>query len=204
MAVIIPFPLERCRPALSMPSGHRAVIIPFPHRVTSPTSVAAVIVPKALSHKHVANTAKKTLISKVKIAQKQLGMPDDVYRAMLWVNFGVNSCKELDEQGLVRLISYFRSKGWQDKPSVGKSRDRHGRPKCLKTGNHPGAPIMSRIGALLTELGNLRGDYVPWDYAAGILKKHTGLDHLEQATTRELNNVMVALERTLFSEKARV
>jgi hypothetical protein len=124
----------------------------------------------------------------------------------LCVNFGVTSCTELDEQGLIRLISYFRSKGWQDKPAAAKNKpiDKHGKPKCLKIGNHPGAPIMARIGALLAELGNVRGDYVPWDYAAGILKKHTGLAHMEQATARELNGVMVALERTLNSERRRV
>jgi len=201
MAIIIPFPRERCRPAQPTPPGHKGKIIPFPRPAAAPAPVET---PKAgmLRRERTPRTGKNVLIAKVKIAQKQLGMPDDVYRTMLWINFGVSSCTELDEQGLVRLVRHFRSKGWQDKPSMKK--DRHGKPRCLKTGNHPGARVMARIGALLAELGNLRGDYVPWDYAAGILKKHTGLDHLEQATTQELNGVMVALERTLNSERRRI
>lgn len=194
MAVIIKFPLERCRPSQPMPARHRATVIPFPVR-TKPHCSDQEVNPyfKPIS------TTKKALIAKVKIAQKQIAMPDSAYRTLLFINFGVRSCTELDEQELVRLVGFFHSKGFRNKPS-NKTRGVHGKPRYLKKGS-PSASVMARIEELLKELGRIRGTYAPWDLAVSILKKNTGIDHLEQATFRELSGVLAALTRIVQSER---
>jgi phage gp16-like protein len=201
MAVILKFSIESTTPAQPVERGHQCLIIPFP-RLGRPLMETAP--EKPLKNNRQPNAGKPkgkrgVLISKVKIAQKQLGLCDADYRELLQLNFGVSSCTELDDTGLVRLISYFRSKGWQDKPV--KTRDRHGKPKSMKDASNPITPTLSRIEALLTNLGAARGRYVPWDYAAAILKKHTGLDCLDTATVSELQKIMIALERTLQYEQ---
>ena len=82
-----------------------------------------------------------------------------------------------------------------------KAKDRHGKPKSMKDASNPITPTLRRIEAILTNFGEARGRYVPWDYAAAILRKHTGLDCLDTATVGELQKVMIALERTLQSEQ---
>ena len=203
MASIVRFPIDKTAQASSQQEGHRCFVFPFPQQFVATTkksrktksAVAKVAKPK---------TRKSTLITKAKIAQKQLGIGDADYRILLQHNFGVNSCTELDGKGLIHLIEFYRSKGWQDQaPARATSRkkvqDRHGKPVCMRDAKNPATPFLERIEALLCEIGNCRGKYMPWDYAAGILKKQTGLDILDAATALELRNVMVALERTLHA-----
>lgn len=63
---------------------------------------------------------KKQLIQKVKIAQKQIGIPDDDYRELLENSYGVESCTKLTMQQLNGLIHHFQNHyGWKAK-SVSK------------------------------------------------------------------------------------
>lgn len=146
------------------------------------------------------NQQRRQLIAKVKIAQKELGINDADYRVLLDVNFGVSSCTELDDHGLVRLIAFLRSKGWKDR-SV-HVLDRHGRSTTLMHGgSHPTAPVMRKIEALLSELGKVKGKYVPWDYAASILKRQTGCNCLDATDVKSLCDVVAALNYTLKSAR---
>lgn len=196
---VLQFTKERVQSAQQTERGHHCQIIPFPHSPAAQVEKT----PTKPSKTGRAKTKRDTLIAKVKIAQKQLGLSDADYRFLLRTSFNVGSCTELDERGLVRLIAHFRSKGWQERPTAGKRKDRHGKPKGLKSRTNPAAPTLQRIEALLSELGKAKGEYVPWDYAAGILKKLTGLDNLDAASVLELRNVMVALENTLSSVQRR-
>ena len=146
------------------------------------------------------NTQRRQLIAKVKIAQKELGINETDYRVLLDVNFGVSSCTQLDDQGLVRLVTFLRSKGWKGRPA--HVLDHHGRPATLvHGGSHPTAPVMRKIEALLSELGKVKGEYVPWDYAASILKRQTGCDCLDAMDVKSLCDVVAALNYTLKSAR---
>lgn len=195
MKRVLPFTLKKDAPAQPPFKGHVSYRIPFPCQ--KPEGEEAPQKAKTSKPKKV-KTKKEKLITKVKIAQRQLGIPDEDYRVLLHMNFGVDTCKDLNEIGLVRLISHFRSKGWQDAPAK-KPIDRHGKPKIMKDASHPLTPTLQRIEALLSEIGRAKNKYMPWGYAAAILQKNTGVDSLEAATVRELQNVMVALENTLRS-----
>lgn len=202
MAVILKFSMEGIKPALPAERGHHCLIIPFPRlEITASENPS-----KSKRQPKVGKPEAKNRVlkAKVKIAQKQLGICDADYRELLRLNFGVSSSTELNKAELVRLISYFRSKGWQDRSAKGKPasvKDRHGKPKSMKDAFNPITPTLTRIEAFLANLGDVWDRYVPWDYAAGILKKHTGLDCLDTATVNELQKVMIALERTLKSEQ---
>lgn len=146
------------------------------------------------------NTQRRQLIAKVKIAQKELGINETDYRVLLDVNFGVSSCTQLDEQKLVQLVAFLRSKGWKGRPV--HAQDHHGRPATLvHGGSHPTAPVMRKIEALLSELGKVKGEYVPWDYAASILKRQTGCDCLDAMDVKSLCDVVAALNYTLKSAR---
>jgi Protein of unknown function (DUF1018). len=205
MGTIISFPAERCRPTQEVAHGHNCLFIPFPKQnqePAAPRKQAASRAKKAFVGGK-SKTKRTSLIAKVKIAQKQLGLSDDVYREILHMNFGVDSCTKLEERELVRLVSYFRTKGWDERPARKTKEDKHGKPLTMKDQKNPARPTLERIEAILAELGKARGRYMPWSYAAAILEKQTGLPRLEQATVRELQNVMVALENTLAVSRAK-
>ena len=137
--------------------------------------------------------ARKNLIARCKIIQRQLGIGDKQYRQILQTNFGVSSCTELDDACLLQLLEAYRVTMVEEE-LYKMAKDK---PQCMADSNNPLTPSLRRIEALLAEIGKVRGKYIPWSYAAGILRKNTGLDDLEAATVRELRGVMVALERTL-------
>lgn len=56
---------------------------------------------------------RRSLLAKVHIAKKDLGLDDDVYRDLLQREFGKRSAKSLTIVQLENLVDYFRSLGWQ-------------------------------------------------------------------------------------------
>jgi hypothetical protein len=159
MGTIISFPAERCRPTQEVAHGHNCLFIPFPKQnqePAAPRKQAASRAKKAFVGGK-SKTKRTSLIAKVKIAQKQLGLSDDVYREILRMNFGVDSCTKLEERELVRLVSYFRTKGWNERPARKTKEDKHGKPLTMKDQKHPARPTLERIEAILAELAR-QGD----------------------------------------------
>jgi phage gp16-like protein len=62
---------------------------------------------------------RRTLLAKIHIAKKDLGLNDDAYRAVLAAN-GVESSKDLDTKGLEKLITHFEKLGWVASPKRAK------------------------------------------------------------------------------------
>lgn len=68
------------------------------------------------------------LLAKIHIAKKELGLTDEVYRQILsdvcrplrGPEAGVPSAKDLDNGQALRLIRYFKDKGWQPKSKTKK------------------------------------------------------------------------------------
>lgn len=61
----------------------------------------------------------RKLQAKIKIAQKQLGMEDEIYRDILYRKFRVSSSKSLSDSQANVLIGIFKRRyGWMPKPSV--------------------------------------------------------------------------------------
>jgi len=147
---------------------------------------------------------RKGLLAKVHIAKKQLGLRDEDWRAILETRFEVDSSARLSLGQLENLVSYLERCGW--KPTTRrKVFDSHGKPH-VATHDDTGMGRegqMRKIEALLAELGQAEGHYMPWDYAAAILKHQTGLTRLEYADPIQLKGVIAALSRNITRMRKR-
>lgn len=132
-----------------------------------------------------ASAARRAMLAKIHIALKDLGIPDEDYRAMLDNLFGVASSAKLSPKQLDQLLDHLTKRGFvatkkgDAKPS-NSARNRQ--------------PMLDKIAALLTELGQLEGRHMPWTYAVGILKRQSSVMRLEWATPRQLRAVIAALD----------
>lgn len=133
--------------------------------------------------------SRRGLLAKVHVAKAQLGLDDDVYRAVL-ARHGVESSAALDIRGLEGLLAHFQDLGWSPAPPRAASRD----PRPRQPRAAPGREAqLSKIEALLSEKGRTEGGYVPWTYARAILKRQCGVERLEWATPEQLAAVIAAL-----------
>lgn len=142
--------------------------------------------------------ARRSLLAKVHIARKQLGLAPDEYQSILECRFNVASSAELDVPALHKLVAYFKSLGW--KP--GRGPGTRARQKAPHTIEHDETGqgrerYMAKIEALLADIGRLEGRFMPWAYASGILKRQTGLDRLEYATRGQLQAIISVLDKRL-------
>lgn len=174
-------------------------IIPFAPVNTAPTAPAPVnttapAVPAQRARNPLDKEQRRMMIAKVKVAQKQLGMDDATYRAMLDGLFGVDSCTRLNAGQLHQLILHLQQRGWQARR--GSARRGANRKKAVPA-NLSRSALMGKIEALLAEKGRVEGTHMPWAYAVGILKKqtHGAVVCLEHALESDLKGVIAALIR---------
>jgi len=141
---------------------------------------------------------RKGLLAKVHVAKCQIGMTDEEWRDFLRGRFDVDTSAALTVGALSALVGHLERLGWT--PSTPKrTKDSHGKPHILK---HDDAGMnrerqMGKIEALLSELGRIEGRYIPWSYAAAILKRQCGATRMEWADRDQLRDVIAALSRTL-------
>lgn len=64
---------------------------------------------------------RRSLLAKVHIAKKDLGLDDSAYRAVL-ARHGVESSKDLDTKGMEKLLTHFEKLGWVSTPKQAKPR----------------------------------------------------------------------------------
>lgn len=115
----------------------------------------------------------KGTIAAIKISQKNAGIDDATYRAML-AEFGVDSCTKLNWQQASELLEKLK----------GGKLNYPGRPKKTDI-----EPQLKKIEAQLTTLGK------PWGYAESILKRQYKIEKLEWATASQLRGVITALRK---------
>ena len=135
--------------------------------------------------------SRKSLLAKVHIARKDLGLGEDTYRAMLENLTGKASAAKLSVPELVRVVADLRKQGWQGqpkpkpKPKAKPTTGRDGKPKSRPEA----ATYLAKIEALLAEAGR------PWSYALGVAKRMYRAETLEWLTAEQMRGVMVALSR---------
>ncbi|MDI6755333.1 MAG: regulatory protein GemA [Thermodesulfobacteriota bacterium] len=66
------------------------------------------------------------LLAKIHIAKKELGLDEETYREVLSSEFGVRSSKDLNNAKALKLIRFFREKGWVPKSKPKKYDDQKG------------------------------------------------------------------------------
>ena len=123
------------------------------------------------------------LIAKIKIAQKELGMAEEAYRAMLLRITGKNSCAVMDIGELERVDAEMRRFGF--KPSTSTAREKHGRPHLRRT---TAAAMMDKVEALLAD-----GGY-HWNYAHAMARRMFGREKVEYLDNDQLHKLVAALQ----------
>lgn len=101
-------------------------------------------------------------LAMIHIAKKALGLDDETYRSMLFTVAHVNSSKELDYAGRLKILTHLKACGWKQKPPV----------KAKQKSPLAGEPQQKMIRGLWLEL-----------HSKGIV-----LDPSEKAISRFINN----------------
>ncbi len=135
---------------------------------------------------------KKSMIAKIKIAQKQLGLEDGAYRDILKRVTGEDSSTKLDEKQLEAVINELKRYGFKPtapakygrKPNIGKA---HASRKVK----------VEKIEALLADMGK------HWNYAHSIAKKVTKGEKeiVTFCSDEQLTKIISALTRTQQYQK---
>ena len=131
----------------------------------------------------------KKLIAKVKIAQKQLNMADDVYRDTLKRRFGKDSATKLTEPQLIRMVEHMEGLGFVDNSPK----------KKLPTQHHKNPQLNYMIGMWLMlgkrgEVENKSNEaLLVWCNNQDTLK--TPVDSLEWLTVKQKRELIEQLKK---------
>jgi phage gp16-like protein len=135
--------------------------------------------------------SRNSLLAKVHIAKKDLGLPDYVYRDIVFRiggKFCVNektrepSAGLMSDGALMALVAEFRALGWNPGPRPAE-KARPAQPKPRRET----APLLSKIEALLLDMG------LSWEYAHSIGYRMWQVRRLDWLRPDQLKAVAVAL-----------
>ena len=121
--------------------------------------------------------ARQRELGAIHIAAKQLGMDDDVYRAMLRQVAGVDSAGDLDATGRRAVLDHLRRIG-----AAPRGNQWRGRPKGDLS------PQLKKIEALLADNGR------PWGYAHAVARRICKVERVEWCDMAQLGKVIAALQ----------
>lgn len=131
------------------------------------------------------NHDRKSQLSMIHIAKKELGLDDDTYRSIvsLMSNGRTNSSGELDDGERSKLIDHFIGRGWK--------KQTHAKPEV----DAARTPIMGKVGALLADMK------LPWAYADGMAKKMFNKPKIQWCDHAQLSAIVTALVKLQESGK---
>ena len=121
---------------------------------------------------------RRSLIAKIKIAQKELGLDDATYRAVLLRVTGKSSCTECSIPELERVAEDMRQHGFKPKNSAGR------RPNRRDSADQ----MMRKIEALLLDNG------WSWNYAHSTARKMFKVDRVEWLSDGNMHKLVAALQ----------
>lgn len=122
---------------------------------------------------------RRSLLAKIHIAKKQLGLTEDLYRDLLWERYGKSSAADLKVSELIDFCRHFEKLGFKQEPPKKKKRPRVPEEK---------ASLIKKIVAQSYALG------VPVpEYANGIARKMFGIEDFSWCTPDQLHKIVAAL-----------
>jgi phage gp16-like protein len=140
---------------------------------------------------------RKSMLAKIHVAKKQLGLTDDEYRTIIEAQTGERSAAKLNNRQLDQLLTHFSARGWKERTVRARKGD-----KSVPSERDMGRKAMlGKIEALLAEIGTRENRHVPWDYAAAILQRMFNVDKLEWAKPVQLRAVIAALHRRAYGAR---
>lgn len=123
----------------------------------------------------------RALIAKIKIAQKELGLDDGTYRAVLERVTGKRSCTECSIPELERVVEDLCQHGFTPKAKGNP----YGKPHLRRTS---ASAMLGKVEALLAEGG------LHWNYAHAMARRMFGKDKVEYLDDKELHKLVAALQ----------
>lgn len=129
--------------------------------------------------------SRRSLLAKVHIAAKDLGLEDDAYRDMLEGLTGQRSAAKLTDRQLAFVVGSLRRKGWAGEAPSSSTKQHGTKPKPRATSSC--GPLLKKIEALLADAG------LPWVYAERLAKRMYQVERLEWATLEHLRGIVSAL-----------
>ena len=125
-------------------------------------------------------------LARIHCLKRDIGMTDEQYEAVLWTVARVESAKDLDAYGRLKVIEQLEN-----------------RRKAMRNAGYPGRPHnadrpqIRKIEALLADAGR------PWAYADTIAKRTTGKDRITFCSDADLRKIIAALEYDAGRRKRR-
>jgi hypothetical protein len=139
---------------------------------------------------------RKRGIQAIKAAQRQLGLDDDTYRALLEAQTGKRSASLLNLVEQARVLDYLRKQGATNPAEAKRQAARAGGRKRLVP-TEDKAALLLKINALLSELGRITGTPHTLNYADAICKRNGWAERLDFCSPAGLHNLVGALSRTV-------
>jgi len=131
--------------------------------------------------------ARRGMIAKIKIGQKQLGMTDDAYRDMLMDRYQKNSAATLSFQELVDLVAHLQALGAQYTSKQIASKSQQIRD--------PQSRLIRSLWLQLHDAGLVRD---PSEAAiAAYVKRQTGVESLAWLSSPQASSVIESLKQWL-------
>lgn len=136
---------------------------------------------------------KHTLIAKIHVGKKQLGMDEATYRDVLQRVTGKASLKLMSIDELKKVVKDFKRLGFVPKPAglptgssakAKQSAPKYGKKPHTTTNRQS---LINKIEAILADKG------LHWNYAHGIAKKMFGVNRVNWLTDEKLYKVVQAL-----------
>lgn len=130
-------------------------------------------------------------IALMKVAQKQLGMPDDTLIDIL-AAFGAQSKKDLTNRQFDELMAYFKKLGFKKKyqPKVKKAPD-------ISRQSESKQVMLGAIETTLAALGK------SWRYADGVARKMFGVEQVVWCSPEQIHKILQALKISQKREQSK-
>ena len=122
---------------------------------------------------------RKKKIGQIKIAQKQLGLDDETYRALLLRVTDKNSCANMNLLELNCVVDELVARGFKV-----ASKKYGAAPKARPTLQ----AMISKIEAILTERG------LHWNYAHAIAKRKFGIEQVHWLDAQQCHSIVASLQ----------
>ncbi len=129
---------------------------------------------------------KRTLIAKIHIAKKDLGLDDGTYKDVLKRITGKDSSKNMTLNELKAVLDDFSRRGFVAKRTA-KTAKRHGKKTTAHQQNQSRQAMIDKIEAILADMG------LHWNYAHTMSNNMFGKLQLQFCTDDEMFKVMQAM-----------
>lgn len=144
-----------------------------------------------------AEDRRKRGIKAIKAAQRQMGLDDAAYRALLIAQTGKASATELTLHEQTRVLDYMRAHGAAHPRAAERAGGRkRGTPSAEK------AAMLRALHALLSELETITGEPHTMNYLDAICRRNGWAERVDFCAPADLHKLVGAVARTMRSKAA--